>query len=92
MKYRGRIEIMHAILRTAMAGATKTRIMYIAYLSYAQVKEYLEFLQEKDLLVYEQGEGIYRVTEKAAKFLTAVQEIDELLPPKKPRDDLYFGI
>ena len=42
MKYRSRTEIVSAMLRIANRGATKTRIMYGAYLSYAQVMEYPE--------------------------------------------------
>ncbi|WP_323444712.1 winged helix-turn-helix domain-containing protein [Candidatus Nitrososphaera gargensis] len=35
MKYRSRTEITAQILEAACGGATKTRIMYKAYLSYA---------------------------------------------------------
>jgi predicted transcriptional regulator len=36
-------------------GATKTRIMYKAFLSYAQLKEYLTVLLENNLLEYQEG-------------------------------------
>ena len=62
MKYRSRTDIIAMILQAAINGATKTRIMYGAYLSYAQVKEYLSFLIEKDLIRYEEGSAIYKLT------------------------------
>jgi len=39
MKYRSRTEIVSRILDAANGGATKTKIMYKAFLSYAQLKE-----------------------------------------------------
>ncbi len=55
MKYRSRTDIVATILETADGGATKTKIMYSAYLSYAQLKEYLSMLLENELLEYEEG-------------------------------------
>jgi predicted transcriptional regulator len=39
MKYRSRTEIVAMILEAANGGATKTKIMYRAFLSYEQLKE-----------------------------------------------------
>ncbi|MGH9919255.1 MAG: winged helix-turn-helix domain-containing protein, partial [Nitrososphaerales archaeon] len=61
MKYRSRTDIIAMILQAATGGATKTRIMYSAYLSYAQVKEYLSFLTERNLIWYEQGSSLYKL-------------------------------
>jgi predicted transcriptional regulator len=44
MKYRSRTEIVGNILDAANGGATKTKIMYKAFLSYVQLKEYLSVL------------------------------------------------
>jgi predicted transcriptional regulator len=79
MKYRSRSEIIAMILQSANKGATKTRIMYGAYLSYAQVKEYLEFLQSKDLLSYEEGTQLYRLTERGLRFLRAFDQISDMI-------------
>ena len=79
MKYRSRSEIIAMILQAANNGATKTRIMYGAYLSYAQVKEYLEFLQSKKLLSYEDGTSLYRLTEKGLQFLRVFDEISDMI-------------
>jgi len=37
MKYRSRTDIVGLILEAANGGATKTKIMYKAFLSYAQL-------------------------------------------------------
>ena len=55
MKYRSRTEIVSMILEAANGGATKTKIMYKAFLSYAQLKEYLSVLIENNLLEYLEG-------------------------------------
>lgn len=70
---------MAMILRSAMRGATKTRMMYGAYLSYGQLKEYLSMLLNKRLLIYEEGLQIYRPTEKALQFLNVYDEFNEML-------------
>ena len=62
-----------------MAGATKTRLMYSAYLSYAQIQEYLEFLREKGLILYEEGVQQYKLTEKGLHFLRVHDQISQLL-------------
>ncbi|HKW05795.1 MAG TPA: winged helix-turn-helix domain-containing protein [Nitrososphaerales archaeon] len=79
MKYRSRIDIVAMILQSAMRGATKTKLMYGAYLSYAQLKEYLNFVQERGLLVYEDGLQVYRLTPKGMHFLNIYEEVKEVV-------------
>ena len=79
MKYRSRTEIVSMILEAANGGATKTRIMYKAFLSYAQLKEYLSVLIENNLLEYLEGSQTYKTTEKGLNFLKMHNEIGELL-------------
>jgi len=67
------------MLESARSGATKTKIMYKAYLSYAQVMEYLKYLQQSDLLAYEEGTQLYRPTEKGLKFLNMSNELNEMV-------------
>ena len=81
MKYRSRTEIVAMILEAARVGATKTKIMYKAYLSYTQVKEYIAFLQDNELLAYEEGTQLYKISEKGYKFLQSYGEISELIAP-----------
>jgi predicted transcriptional regulator len=81
MKYRSRTDIVSQILGAANGGATKTKIMYKAYLSYAQLKEYLTVLTENGLLEYEEGENKFRTTDKGMKFMRIYQHMDELSGP-----------
>jgi predicted transcriptional regulator len=79
MKYRSRTEIVSMILEAANGGATKTRIMYRAFLSYAQLKEYLSVLIENNLIEYLEGIQTYKTTEKGFNLLKMHNEIGELL-------------
>jgi predicted transcriptional regulator len=79
MKYRSRTEIVCNILDAANGGgATKTKIMYAAFLSYAQLKEYLSVLIENNLLEYSNGTQ-FKTTEKGLNYLKMYREIGELL-------------
>ena len=79
MKYRSRTDIIAMILQAVINGATKTRIMYSAYLSYAQVKEYLSFMIEKDLIRYEEGSGVYKLTQKGVQLLHVYEDIGDMI-------------
>ena len=79
MKYRSRTEIVSMILEAANGGATKTKIMYKAFLSYAQLKEYLSVLIENNLVEYLEGVQTYKTTEKGFNLLKMHNEIGELL-------------
>lgn len=79
MKYRSRTEIVSMILEAANGGATKTKIMYKAFLSYSQLREYLSVLIENNLLEYLEGSQTYKTTEKGLNLLKMHNEIGELL-------------
>ena len=79
MKYRSRTELASNILEAANDGATKTKIMYKAFLSYAQLKEYLNVLIENNLLAYYSGDGTYKTTAKGIKFLDTTRQLGGLL-------------
>ena len=70
---------MAMILDAANGGATKTKIMYKAFLSYAQLREYLSVLIENTLIEYIEGSQTYKTTEKGLNFLKMHNEIGELL-------------
>jgi len=57
-------------------GATKTKLMYSAIISFNQLKEYLSLLAENGLIQYEDGTNTLRTTEK----LKLQNKIDELAP------------
>ena len=80
MKYRSRTEIVCNILdATNGGGATKTKIMYKAFLSYTQLKEYLSVLTENNLIEYSNGTQTFKTTEKGLNLLKMHNEIGELL-------------
>jgi predicted transcriptional regulator len=79
VKYRSRTEIVAMILDAGNGGATKTKIMYKAFLSYAQLREYLSVLIENTLIEYIEGSQTYKTTEKGLNFLKMHNEIGELL-------------
>ena len=80
MKYRSRTEIVGNILDAANGRATKTKIMYKAFLSYAQLKKYLSVLIENNLLEYLEGTKTFKTTEKGLNLLKMQNEMAELLP------------
>lgn len=88
MKYRSRTEIISMILDSVTVGTTKTKIMYKAYLSYTQLKEYLSLLEESGMIVYEDGTQVYKITEKGRKFLKLSIEIDDMVS-SKPEETLH---
>ena len=79
MKYRSRTEIASRILESAVGGATKTKIMYKAFLSYAQLKEYLTVLEENGLLAHDKSEQVYRTTQKGSRFLDVTNSLQDMM-------------
>ena len=79
MKYRSRTDIVGLILEAANGGATKTTIMYKAFLSYAQLKEYLTVLLQNDVLEYEDETQLFRTTEKGLRLLQMYNQFDEMM-------------
>ena len=70
---------MATILDAANGGATKNLIMYKAYLSYAQLKEYLSGLTENGLLDHEERELKYKTTEKGIHFVSTYDQIGQIV-------------
>ena len=79
MKYRSRTEIVSHILEAANGGATKTKIMYKAFLSYAQLMEYLALLNQNGLLEHNEDQT-YKTTGKGMKFLGIYTQLETLAP------------
>src|SRR5690348_8487144 len=83
MKYRSRYQIITKILQVVNKGATKTQIMFGAYLSSRQTKEYTGFLVERDLIRVEPPTKRYMLTDKGLRMLQACEEIDRLVGEKE---------
>ena len=74
------------MLRSVGSGATKTHIMYRSYMSYVQLKGYLELLQKRELIFFDSDAQLYRLTEKGLKFMNAYDQIHELVPSAPERN------
>ena len=57
------------------SGAGRTKIMYRAFLSYAQLKEYLPALTERGLLRYDIDAQTFKTTQKGVRFLEAYNQM-----------------
>ena len=87
MKYRSRTEIVSMILESANGGATKTKMMYNAFLSYNQLREYLSVLVENNLIEYLEGTKTFKTTEKGLNLLKMHNAIGELLHTRIKNDN-----
>jgi predicted transcriptional regulator len=84
-KYRSRFEIASTILHLVVDGdATKTRLMYGSFLSFAQINEYLNFLLANELLAKEEATRMYSLTEKGMRFLHIYEELSALIGVDEP--------
>jgi predicted transcriptional regulator len=82
MGNRSSIDIASDVLEAANGGANKIQIMYKALLSYNQMKEYVNFLTEKGLLVYDNQHGevhMFRTTEKGLRFLEIYNRLEDMI-------------
>jgi predicted transcriptional regulator len=79
MGNRSRTEIVGNILDAANGGASKTKIMYTAFLSYNQLKDYISILIENNLIEYLDGARKFKTTEKGLNFIKMHNQIEELL-------------
>ena len=81
MQYRDKTEIIRQILDITndAVNITKTKIMYRAFLSYKQLKEYLTLLTENGLLRYESITQTYKTTERGFRLLQFYNQLDEMM-------------
>ena len=78
---RSRNNIINDILEAATRGgiATKTGIMYKIFLSHAQMKNYLTYLTQHDLIEYDVGAQLYKTTEKGLRFIEVYSQMDGMI-------------
>ena len=104
MKNRDRLDIISLILEAAKRennsnsssrggssrGAAPTRIMYNAFLSHTQLKQYLTYLIDNGLLQYDSVSQTFQTTEKGLVFLKTYSEMDEMIkmPPELQQESL----
>jgi predicted transcriptional regulator len=88
MTYRTRTEIMSQILRVANGvGARKTKIMYQAFLGFAQMEEYLRVLTENNLLNYDVDTQVFKTTEKGLRFIEAYNQMDGMIKAAEEEEE-----
>lgn len=82
MRNRQKDEIMRDVLYSAQGGATITKIMFHAYLTHSQAKEYTLVLMKNGLLE-EDFEAAslrqFRTTPKGVEYLAAAERMSNLL-------------
>ena len=80
-KRRDRLFILAEILNIAKGGSLKTRIMYRANLSFAQLNEYLNFLTKMEFLEIqnENRKDNYVTTSKGDRYLEKYTDLANLL-------------
>jgi predicted transcriptional regulator len=86
MKHRSRAEIMSQILEAANGGATRTKIMYKAFLSFIQLRDFLMVLTKSGLLSYDGETQTFKTTEKGLRFLDAYKQFVSISPYHGMRD------
>lgn len=69
--YRGRLDIIAAILRVASRKPKKTQIMYQANLSFRVLQKYLKEITNASLICFEDETQCYALTSKGKEFLDA---------------------
>lgn len=79
------MEIAAKVLEIAQKSVIKTTIMYGAFLSFTQLREYLDFLIENELLEHIPEKNLYRTTDKGKRFLNSYQELEHMMYPKKSK-------
>ena len=80
MKHRSKEEIAALVLEAIVNTdrPTQTMIMYKAYLTHVQLKQFLASLIEKGLIEYHNLERIYTITEKGIHFLEVYNQLNQL--------------
>ena len=81
MKHSTKIEIIADILQSIMNDSTlsTSKEMYKAFLTYKQMKEYLPFLLQNELIKYGNKNPTFTITNKGLHFLEMYNMFPEFL-------------
>ena len=79
MKHRTKIEIIADILQSIMNDSTlsSSKVMYKAFLTYKQMREYLPFLLQNELIKYGDKDHTFMITNKGLHFLETYNRLRE---------------
>jgi predicted transcriptional regulator len=88
--YRGKLDIIAAILQVVSQNAKKTRIMQQANLSYKVLQRYLKDVTAASLISFEITEQCYVLTPKGQEFLEAYEDYAKTIKIAEKRlNDVY---
>jgi len=88
-RYRSRLEIIADVLNAVGDGAKKTRIMYVANLSYKLLGKYLKKTIEANLLNF--NNDYFEVTEKGRLFLERFKDFSSRYAKlEREREEISF--
>jgi len=82
MRNRQKDEIMRDVLYSSQGGAGITKIMFHAYLTHNQAKEYTQMLMKNNLLEQDVESGSlrqFRTTPKGMEYLAVAENISDML-------------
>jgi predicted transcriptional regulator len=81
VKNRARNDIIAMILEAAQGrGTSKTKIMFKAYLSTNQLREYLAELLDNGLVRYDDNRKTYQITRKGERYLELYSGMEKMIP------------
>ena len=81
MKNRARNDIIAMILEAAQGrGTSKTKIMFKAYLSTNQLREYLAELLDNGLVRHDVERKTYQITHKGERYLELYSGMERMIP------------
>jgi predicted transcriptional regulator len=80
MRHRSKIEIIADILQSVMndSSLSSSKLMYKSFLTYKQMKEYLPFLLQNELIKYGNKDGTFTITNKGLHFLKMYNALPDL--------------
>jgi predicted transcriptional regulator len=80
MEYRSRTDIFASILLVATEeGVRLTRLMYLTFTSYNQIKQFLKLLIDNGMLEYDHRHRFYKATKKGLRYLEIYREMEDLV-------------
>lgn len=86
MARRGRLDIIADILRTANRGSKKTRLVYETNTNFVLMKEYLELLEKRGLIILYDAK-VYS-TDAGNEYLLYYDELMQLLKNNVKKDPI----
>ncbi|MFL6317223.1 MAG: winged helix-turn-helix domain-containing protein [Nitrososphaeraceae archaeon] len=81
MKHRSKVEIIADMLETIMADSSmsSSKIMYKAFLSYKQLKEYVPLLLQNELIRHGEKDRTFMITDKGLYYLEMYNNLPEFV-------------